>query len=173
MDIKEAYINKARKYHPDSPNGDEAIFKALSEAYQTLSNAEQKHIYDMKIGNRQADNVYEDLGQEEVEDEDDPYAGETPKQKEKRLEDMRELSMRKKEQRERLRMLQFINMQLQKNPRQKDEIDLKIEEANKKIYQQVLEEHLAYKKYGKDWVKMTRKPESQIKEDKENELKLL
>eukprot|EP00964_Phaeocystis_antarctica_P028407 scaffold16017_cov63-Phaeocystis_antarctica.AAC.4 len=48
-DIKRAYYKKARDCHPDKHPGDdakEAQFKALSEAYQTLFDAERRAAYD-------------------------------------------------------------------------------------------------------------------------------
>lgn len=45
-EIKKAYRKKAAKYHPDKPTGDESKFKELSEAYETLSDAEKRSMYD-------------------------------------------------------------------------------------------------------------------------------
>ncbi|WP_434700668.1 DnaJ domain-containing protein [Trueperella pyogenes] len=48
-EIKKAYNTYARKYHPDRNPGDKAAeekFKAASEAYQVLSNAEDRKQYD-------------------------------------------------------------------------------------------------------------------------------
>ncbi|MCK2023709.1 DnaJ C-terminal domain-containing protein [Microbacterium sp. 22179] len=48
-DLKKAYRKLARKYHPDSNQGDakaEATFKEISEAYSVLSDAEQRKEYD-------------------------------------------------------------------------------------------------------------------------------
>ncbi len=48
-DLKKTYRKLARKYHPDSNQGDaaaEATFKEVSEAYAVLSDAEQRKEYD-------------------------------------------------------------------------------------------------------------------------------
>ncbi len=48
-DLKKTYRKLARKYHPDSNQGDaaaEAKFKEVSEAYSVLSDAEQRAEYD-------------------------------------------------------------------------------------------------------------------------------
>jgi curved DNA-binding protein len=44
-DIRKAYKKMSMKHHPDR-GGDEAEFKKINEAYQTLSNAEKKQMYD-------------------------------------------------------------------------------------------------------------------------------
>ena len=47
-EIKKAYRNLAHKYHPDKSSGDEARFKEINEAYQTLSDASKRQQYDAK-----------------------------------------------------------------------------------------------------------------------------
>lgn len=45
-EIKKAYRVLAHKHHPDKSSGDEAKFKEINEAYQTLSDTQKKQRYD-------------------------------------------------------------------------------------------------------------------------------
>lgn len=45
-DIKKAFHKLAHKYHPDKKGGDEAKFKEVNEAYQTLSDDQKRAQYD-------------------------------------------------------------------------------------------------------------------------------
>ena len=44
--IKKAYRDKARQYHPDSANGDAALFRVAHEAYEILQDAALRRAYD-------------------------------------------------------------------------------------------------------------------------------
>ncbi len=46
IEIKRSYRNLAKKYHPDTPSGDENKFKEVSEAYEVLSDADKRARYD-------------------------------------------------------------------------------------------------------------------------------
>ena len=48
-DIKQSYHNLSRKYHPDKNNGDDTKFKKISEAYQVLSDTEERRKYDFQL----------------------------------------------------------------------------------------------------------------------------
>lgn len=45
-EIKKAFHKMAHQYHPDKKTGDEAKFKEVNEAYQTLSDAKKRAQYD-------------------------------------------------------------------------------------------------------------------------------
>lgn len=45
-DIKKAYRNLAKKYHPDKQGGDESKFKEITEAYAVLGNEKKRSEYD-------------------------------------------------------------------------------------------------------------------------------
>jgi len=45
-ELKKAFRKKAHEYHPDKKTGDEAKFKEVNEAYQTLSDDTKRAQYD-------------------------------------------------------------------------------------------------------------------------------
>src|SRR3989338_7880727 len=45
-EIKKAFYKLAHKYHPDKKEGNEAKFKQVNEAYQTLSDDDKRAKYD-------------------------------------------------------------------------------------------------------------------------------
>lgn len=44
--IKKAYKKSALKFHPDRPGGDKVKFQEVSEAFEVLSDARKKQLYD-------------------------------------------------------------------------------------------------------------------------------
>ena len=48
-EIKHSYYQLSRKYHPDKNNGDDTMFKKISEAYEILSNTEKRRQYDFQL----------------------------------------------------------------------------------------------------------------------------
>ena len=45
-EIKKAFHKLAHQYHPDKKGGNEAKFKEVNEAYQTLSDEKKRQVYD-------------------------------------------------------------------------------------------------------------------------------
>ncbi len=61
-EIKKSYRKLAKKYHPDQNVGDESVaekFAEVSEAYEVLSNEEERKKYDDRLaGNRHSQNPF-------------------------------------------------------------------------------------------------------------------
>lgn len=47
--IKQAFLQLVKQYHPDNKNGDEELFKQVNEAYKTLSDPLKRAEYDAEI----------------------------------------------------------------------------------------------------------------------------
>ena len=45
-EIKRAYRKQAMEHHPDKHGGDDANFKSLGEAYETLKDPQKRSVYD-------------------------------------------------------------------------------------------------------------------------------
>lgn len=64
-EIKKAFRNLAKQYHPDSESGNEEKFKEINDAYEILSDKDKKKIYDSKLKNNsysdsfQYENIYD------------------------------------------------------------------------------------------------------------------
>lgn len=76
-EIKNAYRNMAKKYHPDiNPQADALVMmQQINEAYKTLSNLEKRKAYDAKINstkdNRQENEAYKSYTKTREESEED------------------------------------------------------------------------------------------------------
>ena len=47
-EVKKSFRKLSMKYHPDKNNGDDVKFKEINEAYETLSDKDERKIYDFK-----------------------------------------------------------------------------------------------------------------------------
>lgn len=55
-DIKKAYREMCKKYHPDRNGGDNSKIKEINEAYEVLGNPDKKRNYDSKSSSAYSDN---------------------------------------------------------------------------------------------------------------------
>eukprot|EP01080_Neovahlkampfia_damariscottae_P011455 gene11455-4620_t len=62
-EIKQAYRNLAKKYHPDVNSGDDTKFHSILEAYQVLSDPKKRDLYD-KFGKVEGTSEYDGIFQE-------------------------------------------------------------------------------------------------------------
>lgn len=46
MQVKQAYYSLSLEYHPDQQQGNPEKFRAISEAYEILSNVKKRTLYD-------------------------------------------------------------------------------------------------------------------------------
>lgn len=166
----------AMKHHPDAVEGSEEKFKTISEAYQTLSDPAEKQIYDMKIGNRAEQNVYSDIAQKEreiLEKELEERMKEPKHIKEERERNERELLMRRKENREKAKMMEFVNMFTVKEQKNPNKVEKEVRELNEIKRERLFKEHKRWLKFGKDWTKLNSAERKQVAEEKRTELEAL
>jgi molecular chaperone DnaJ len=60
-EIKKAFREKAKKYHPDINPSSQELFKKITVAYETLIDPEKRKIYDRKIKNQKKTNLIEKI----------------------------------------------------------------------------------------------------------------
>jgi DnaJ-class molecular chaperone len=60
-DIKKSYKKLALTYHPDKNNGDDKMFKNISEAYEILSNDNKRSQYDYNVSHGVNYSFFNDL----------------------------------------------------------------------------------------------------------------
>ncbi len=61
-EIKKAFREKAKIYHPDKNTGAQELFKKITEAYETLIDPEKRRIYDRYIKNKSpVEKLYEKI----------------------------------------------------------------------------------------------------------------
>ncbi|CAH8475958.1 unnamed protein product [Schistosoma rodhaini] len=51
-EIRSAFIELSKKYHPDKNDGDIEMFKRINEAYSVLSQEKSRRIYDFSLASR-------------------------------------------------------------------------------------------------------------------------
>ncbi len=57
--IDRAYKALARKYHPDSPGGDNRRMQRLNEAYRVLREPRSRNLYDKELGAARESSAWE------------------------------------------------------------------------------------------------------------------
>ena len=87
-EIRQAYRNRAKQYHPDinkSPNAN-VLFQLLNEAYQVLINPEKKRWYDFKLKYPSTTGFKQQQGKQRTATYESYYRAYTRQQQEKNAE---------------------------------------------------------------------------------------
>mmetsp|Transcript_14700 Transcript_14700/g.27240 ORF Transcript_14700/g.27240 Transcript_14700/m.27240 type:complete len:209 (-) Transcript_14700:1703-2329(-) len=69
IEVKQAYLTLAKKYHPDTPTGNEELFKSIAEAYAVLSDDSKRSAFDSSKTSTASDSSYRKSGPKPKRDE--------------------------------------------------------------------------------------------------------